>query len=180
LQEFNGSGPAVKPNKIIDLRISSPLFLLPVGTIAGFEQGQPISLPQRNLLRQVTWSLPSGQRVAREIGVEPVNVPQFHGLNGAGFDLEWSSPLWAYCLHEAFAVENGLHLGPVGGTIVGEVIIGLLELGAGQRCPDGLSKRKRVAAAVPYGTAAFPSSLVIFLIAALQFPALGEPELNES
>jgi hypothetical protein len=128
LQEFNNSGPAVKPNKIIDLRISSPLFLLPVGTIAGFEQGQPISLPQRNLLRQVTWSLPSGQRIAREIDAEPVTVPQFAGLRGRDFDLERSSPLWAYCLHEAFAVEGGLHLGPVGGTIVGEVIIGLLQL----------------------------------------------------
>jgi hypothetical protein len=128
LQEFNGSGPAVKPNKIIDLKISTPLFLLPVGTIAGFQQGQPISLPQRNLLRHVTWSLPSGQRIAREIDAEPVNVPQFAGLRGRDFNLERSTPLWAYCLHEAFALEGGLHLGPVGGTIVGEVIIGLLQL----------------------------------------------------
>jgi hypothetical protein len=128
LTEFGGTAPAVKPNKIIDLRISSPLFLLPVGTIAGFEQGQPISLPQRNLLRQVTWSLPSGQRIAREIDAQPVNVPQFSGLKSWNFDLERSTPLWAYCLHEAFALEGGLHLGPVGGTIVGEVIIGLLQL----------------------------------------------------
>jgi hypothetical protein len=128
LQEFNGSGPAVKPNKLIDAHISTPLFLLPVGTIAGFQQGQPISLPQRNLLRQVTWSLPSGQRIAREINADPVNMPQFAGLRGRDFDLERSSPLWAYCLHEAAVAEGGLHLGPVGGTIVGEVIIGLLQL----------------------------------------------------
>jgi hypothetical protein len=125
LQEFNGSGPAVKPNKIIDAKISTPLFLLPVGTIAGFQAGQPISLPQRNLLRGVTWSLPSGQKIAREIGGDPVEVPQFQPF---GFNLHRSSPLWAYCLHEGFVQTGGLTLGQVGGTIVGEVIIGLLEL----------------------------------------------------
>jgi hypothetical protein len=122
------TAPAVKPNKIIDAKISTPLFLLPVGTIAGFEPGQPISLPQRNLLRGVTWSLASGQKIAREIDAEPVNMAQFAGLKGRDFDLERSSPLWAYCLHEGFALAGGLTLGPVGGTIVGEVIIGLLEL----------------------------------------------------
>jgi Animal haem peroxidase len=132
LKEFaDPNALAVKPNKLIDARISTPLFLLPVGTIAGFQQGQPISLPQRNLLRHVTWSLPSGQKIAREIDADSVNMPQFAGLRGRDFDLERSSPLWAYCLHEAFAMEGGLHLGPVGGTIVGEVIIGLLELDRG-------------------------------------------------
>jgi heme peroxidase len=116
---------AVKPNKRIDATISTPLFLLPVGTIPGFQAGQPISLPQRNLLRGVTWSLPSGQRIAREIGADPVEVPQFRGF---GFNLDKSTPLWAYCLHEGLVLGGGLTLGPVGGTIVGEVIIGLLEL----------------------------------------------------
>ncbi|MGH8642765.1 MAG: hypothetical protein ACRET6_13715, partial [Burkholderiales bacterium] len=125
LQEFNGSGPAVKPNKIIDARISTPLFLLPTGTIPGFEEGQPISLPARNLLRGVTWSLPSGQKIAREIDGDPVEVPQFRDF---GFNLHKSTPLWAYCLHEGFVQEEGRTLGQVGGTIVGEVIIGLLEL----------------------------------------------------
>jgi len=127
LAEFNGSGPAVKPNKLIDARISTPLFLLPVGTIAGFEAGQPISLPQRNLLRGVTWSLPSGQRIAREIGAQPLSrseLPQFP----SDFKLNISTPLWPYCLQEGFVRAGGATLGPVGGTIVGEVIIGLLEL----------------------------------------------------
>jgi hypothetical protein len=127
LQEFNGSGPAVKPNKIIDARISTPLFLLPIQTIAGFDPDNPTptSLPQRNLLRGVTWSLPSGQRIAREIGGDPVEVPQFRAF---GFNLNWSTPLWPYCLHEGFVQTGGLTLGQVGGTIVGEVIIGLLQL----------------------------------------------------
>lgn len=127
LQEFNGSGPAVKPNKLIDARISTPLFLLPVGTIAGFEEGQPISLPARNLLRGVTWSLPSGQDVARAIDADPLapsELPQFP----SDFRLNRSTPLWPYCLQEAFVRTGGRTLGPVGGTIVGEVIIGLLDL----------------------------------------------------
>ena len=128
LTEVGQTAAAVKPNKRIDLRISTPLFLLPVGTIAGFQEGQPISLPQRNLLRQVTWSLPSGQKIAREIDAEPVNVSAFAGLKSWNFDLERSTPLWAYCLHEADVLEGGAHLGPVGGTIVGEVIVGLLQL----------------------------------------------------
>jgi hypothetical protein len=127
LQEFNGSGPAVKPNKLIDAKLSTPLFLLPVGTIAGFENGQPISLPARNLLRGVTWSLPSGQSIAREIDADPLD-PSELPMFPSDFRLNRSTPLWPYCLQEGFVRAGGLTLGPVGGTIVGEVIIGLLEL----------------------------------------------------
>jgi len=44
---------------------------------------------------------------------------------GVGFDQ--STPLWYYVLKEAEVMEDGLHLGPVGGRIVAEVIIGLLQ-----------------------------------------------------
>jgi hypothetical protein len=37
-----------------------------------------------------------------------------------------STPMWFYILHEAFVREDGRRLGPVGGTIVGEVLVGLL------------------------------------------------------
>jgi hypothetical protein len=127
LLEVGSTALAVKPNKLIDARISTPMFLLPTQTIAGFEHGQPISLPARNLLRNVTWSLPSGQSIAREIGADPLDpseLPQFP----SAFSLNRSTPLWAYCLQEAFVRAGGQTLGPVGGTIVGEVIIGLLEL----------------------------------------------------
>jgi hypothetical protein len=127
LLEVGKTTLAVKPNKLIDARISSPIFLLPTQTIAGFEEGQPVSLPARNLLRNVTWSMPSGQRIARAIGAEaldPSELPQFP----TAFNLNKSTPLWAYCLQEAFVRAGGHTLGPVGGTIVGEVIIGLLEL----------------------------------------------------
>jgi hypothetical protein len=38
-----------------------------------------------------------------------------------------STPLWYYILREAELMEEGLHLSPVGGRIVGEVFIGLLQ-----------------------------------------------------
>jgi hypothetical protein len=54
----------VKPNKRIDTKISTPLFNLPLGAIASHDQ--PQVLPQRNLLRHLTWSLPSGQSIASQ------------------------------------------------------------------------------------------------------------------
>ena len=42
--------------------------------------------------------------------------------------LDASTPLWYYVLKEAEVMEGGRQLGPVGGLIVGEVIIGLLQL----------------------------------------------------
>ena len=48
-------------------------------------------------------------------------------LKDYGLDLNKNTPLFYYVLAEAELVENGLHLGPVGGTIVGEVILGLLQ-----------------------------------------------------
>ena len=66
--------PAIRPNKRVDATISTPLFHLPLGTIAGGIPGDIISLPQRNLLRGITWSLPSGQSIAREIGAPVLNA----------------------------------------------------------------------------------------------------------
>ena len=42
-----------------------------------------------------------------------------------GFDT--ATPLWYYVLREAEVVEGGERLGPVGGRIVAEVLIGLLQ-----------------------------------------------------
>ena len=48
---------------------------------------------------------------------------------GVGF--ERSTPLWYYVLKEAEVVADGLHLGPVGGRIVAEVFLGLLQIRPG-------------------------------------------------
>jgi heme peroxidase len=124
--EADGVAAAVKPNKLIDTRISTPLFNLPLGTIASGEP--PTALPQRNLLRQVTWSLPSGQSIARAMRVPALSGRDFFELRSFRLGLEDSTPLWYYIMREAAVVENGLRLGPVGGRIVGEVFIGLLQL----------------------------------------------------
>src|SRR4029453_15583916 len=62
---FDFGDGEVKPRKQIDTRISTPLFHLPLGAIASGTP--PTSLPQRNLLRHLTWGLPSGQAVAERM-----------------------------------------------------------------------------------------------------------------
>jgi Animal haem peroxidase len=119
-------GEDVRPNKLIDCRISTPLFNLPLQTIASGTP--PTSLPQRNLLRQVTWGIPSGQSIARVMGVPALDKQDLKDLKDYHLGLDESTPLWLYCLKEAEVMAGGLHLGPVGARIVGEVIIGLLQL----------------------------------------------------
>jgi Animal haem peroxidase len=120
----------MRPNKQIDTKISTPLFDLPLAAIASLSPPAepPTSLPQRNLLRQVTWQLPSGQSIAKHIKVPMLSSQDLNELKDYGQKLDESTPLWYYVLKEAEIVEKGLHLGPVGGRIVGEVIIGLLQL----------------------------------------------------
>jgi hypothetical protein len=124
--EADGITAAVKPNKLIDTRISTPLFNLPLATIASGEP--PTSLPQRNLLRHVTWSLPSGQSIARLMRAPVLAGDDFPELRGFGLGLHESTPLWYYILREGAVIGRGTRLGPVGGRIVAEVFIGLLQL----------------------------------------------------
>ena len=46
------------------------------------------------------------------------------GLTDAGWNKK--APLWYYVLKEAELVNGGTHLGPVGGRIVAETILGIL------------------------------------------------------
>lgn len=122
---FDFGDQIVRPNKAIDTNISSPMFKLPVPTIAGSETSET-SLPQRNLLRQLTWGLPSGQAVARRMGVTPLAAADLSAIGGVYGPFATSTPLWYYVLAEAEVVENGARLGPVGGRIVAETLLGLL------------------------------------------------------
>jgi hypothetical protein len=114
----------MRPNKRIDTRISTPLFRLPLGAI-GAGATPPISLATRNLLRHFTWSIPAGQMIAQRMGAPMLLLQE---LSSYGVALENQTPLWYYVLAEAERLTDGLTLGPVGGRIVGEVFIGLLEL----------------------------------------------------
>jgi hypothetical protein len=122
---FDFGDGQVKHNKRIDTKISTPLFHLPISAIAA--HSGPTALPVRTLLRHVTWELPSGQALARRMRVTPLGAADFDELKELGHGLEHSTPLWYYVLKEAELIEDGLHLGPVGGRIVAEVIIGLLQ-----------------------------------------------------
>jgi Animal haem peroxidase len=116
----------VKNNKKVDATISSVLFTLPVPAIAPHTQTAPVVLPQRNLLRQLTWGLPSGQSIARAIGAEPLARDDLGDIGGVYPRFARSTPLWYYVLAEAKVAAGGLRLGPVGGRIVVETLIGLL------------------------------------------------------
>ena len=116
----------VKNNKKIDTTISSVLFTLPVPAIAPHTQTSPTVLPQRNLLRQLTWGLPSGQAVARAMGVPSLSPADLSDIGGVYAPFAASTPLWYYILAEAKVAADGLNLGPVGGRIVAETLIGLL------------------------------------------------------
>ncbi len=113
----------VRPPKVIDTTISTPLFNLPLGAIATGDR--PTSLPQRNLLRHLTWSLPSGQAIAEAMGIPALGPQQFNELAPFGVGFERSTPLWSYVLREAELSGRGQLVG-VGARIVGEVFLGLL------------------------------------------------------
>lgn len=126
---FDFGDGEVKPNKRIDTVMSTPLFQLPdftIGTARGEDVG-PTSLATRNLLRHITWEIPSGQRVADEMGVDRLSAADLSDVGQLGANLDSSTPLFFYILREADVIEDGLHLGPVGGRIVGEVFMGLIE-----------------------------------------------------
>jgi hypothetical protein len=157
----------VQPAYKIDSSLVNPLGFLPEFSLPGTNDpsGAPNtnSLAFRNLKRGVTLQLPSGQSVARLMGLEPIAderllvgkanadglqpdaTTQSGLVNRSILDIDPSfagkAPLWFYVLAEALDqwrtladaqptddAKNAQHtrLGPVGGRIVGEVLIGLM------------------------------------------------------
>jgi hypothetical protein len=121
---FDFADGRVRPNKKIDTKLSTVLF-----DLLGQPEGEPVSLATRNLLRNLTMKVPSGQRVAKAMNVPVLAPTDLDDL--APFHLATRTPLWFYVLREAEVIMAGEHLGPVGGRIVAEVIIGLIQ-GDGQ------------------------------------------------
>lgn len=110
-----GDGSEPEPSRAIDPFLVPPLMELPEEAAEGIA-----SLARRNLTRGVSLGLPSGQAVARAMGLEPLSDADLN-LPKPG-----PAPLWYYILREAEATAQGRHLGPVGGRIVAEVFLGLL------------------------------------------------------
>lgn len=123
---FDFSDGNVRPNKKIDSTLSTALFRLPGSVVPNPDpKSNPASLAQRNLLRHLTFSLPSGQRVARAMKLPELSRGDLADLKPHGFDDR--TPLWFYILREAQVTQNGERLGPVGARIVTEVFLGLLQ-----------------------------------------------------
>ncbi|HEY0140268.1 MAG TPA: heme peroxidase family protein [Thermoanaerobaculia bacterium] len=118
--KLQGPPPA---SKAIDTKLSSPLLNLP---LFGLPDKHPErSLATRNLLRHLTFGLPTGQAVAQAMSETPLTPDDLKAVRDLGFDQE--TPLWYYILAEAELEEKGAHLGAVGGRIVAEVLIGLIQ-----------------------------------------------------
>jgi len=117
--------PATRQSSLIDTKIAGPLLNLPFSVIPNIP-GVPRSLATRNLLRGEKLGLPSGQDVARKMKL-PVLTPQQIWPEELQQHREKPAPLWFYILREAEVQNGGKHLGAVGGRIVAEVFIGLLQ-----------------------------------------------------
>ena len=91
-------------------------------------------LAVRNLLRGYLLRMPTGQALAGALGLTPLTASQIEAAAGSpeqvaalqagGFSSR--TPLWYYILAEA-QHGGGQHLGPVGSTIVAEVLVGLAQ-----------------------------------------------------
>lgn len=119
---FFDTGDGVQqPSKRLDTVLSGPLFDLPFLP----PEETVRSLAQRNLVRGLSFALPAGQTIARAMCIDPLAPSDLADVASLGFDAE--TPLWFYILREADVQQDGKILGPVGGRIVAEVLVGLLE-----------------------------------------------------
>ena len=114
--------PARKPRKI-DTKLSIPLATLPGSAVP--PPDPTIHLAVRNNRRGKRVGLPSGQQVAKAMRLTPLSNATL-GLTDPGWGGQ--APLWFYILKESELPPcNGERLGPVGGRIMAEVLVGLLQ-----------------------------------------------------
>jgi hypothetical protein len=118
-----GAPPAQRAKKI-DGRLVGSLIHLPAAITGDGVIEEYHSLAVRDLQRGQGVGLPSGEAVARHVGVQPLTAAEV-GLRGVGWTGE--TPLWYYILREAAVKASGNRLGPVGGRIVADVLVGLLD-----------------------------------------------------
>jgi hypothetical protein len=125
-----------QPSYKLDATLSNPLGALPESVAGpevispGLEPSLAQVLAARNLFRGKRLGLPSGQDVSLAMGIEPLSDAKlFEGEDvkqATKEDLAGRAPLWFYVLKESEVRMKSAQLGPVGGRIVAEVLIGLL------------------------------------------------------
>jgi hypothetical protein len=114
---------ARKPRKI-DTKLSIPLTALPGSAVP--PPDPTIHLAVRNTLRGKRVGLASGQQVAKAMRAPVLSNATLGIPNDPGWGGE--APLWFYILKEAeLPPYNTERLGPVGGRIMAEVLVGLLQ-----------------------------------------------------
>jgi Animal haem peroxidase len=116
--------PAAQRAKRIDGHLAQSLIRLPQALTGLASEDDYGSLAVRDLQRGQGVGLPSGEAVARHLGVEPL-APDEVGLAATGWVGE--TPLWLYVLKESEHRGGGDRLGPVGGVLVGEVLVGIVD-----------------------------------------------------
>jgi nucleoid-associated protein YgaU len=141
-ERFIAAGGGRNKARRFDTKLADGLFHLQ--TIEGVEEdnSDKANLAIRNLLRGYGLRMPTGQALAERFGRPVLTAQQIKAaaaspeqvevLNAGGF-LE-RTPLWYYLLAEAKhhkpalgePDEGGQRLGPVGSTLVAEVLIGLV------------------------------------------------------
>lgn len=111
-------------SKRIDTRLAHSLIDLPTSVVGETEIPEQHSLAYRDLVRGEALDLPSGEAIAKFIGAAPLS-PEEVGLREMGWRSE--TPLWFYILKEAEVRYQGEQLGAVGGRIIAEVLLGLID-----------------------------------------------------
>jgi Animal haem peroxidase len=113
--------PARPPRKI-DSKLSIPLTQLPGSAVPPTDPTKHLAV--RNNRRGKKVGLPSGQQVAKAMRITPLSNAEL-GLTDPGWKGE--APLWFYILKESELKYEGERLGPVGGRIMAETLVGLLQ-----------------------------------------------------
>jgi hypothetical protein len=117
---FHVGGGEPQASRLINTKLAPSLFDLP-----GRRPDEVQSLALLNLIRGHRLGLPSGQDVARHLGVRVLTAEELRGPENA--PVPQPTPFWYYLLREAEVLAEGKALGPSGARIVGEVVLGLLE-----------------------------------------------------
>lgn len=111
-------------SKRIDTRLAHSLIDLPDQIVGVTDLPEHHSLAVRDLLRARALDIPSGEAIAEALGVAPLTRDE---LDLAGDEWHGGTPLWYYILREAEVREQGERLGEVGGRIVAETLVGLVD-----------------------------------------------------
>jgi Animal haem peroxidase len=120
---FDVQGHQAQRAKRIDGRLVPSLISLPEAISGEVSNAAHVSLAARDLQRGHGLGLPSGESVARLVGAEVLGEDEL-GLPRDGLPEE--TPLWLYIQREAASRHAGNRLGEVGGTIIAEVLIGVI------------------------------------------------------